>query len=673
MKKRRPGARRGRPATAVLAPAPDPSPARWRWPPRLWLLVILAVGAVLRVYRHDALDLWLDEGITVHVARLPWSTVLGFHGAHETHPPLYFVAVKLVTLLVPELRAGRVVSVIAGTATIPVLYCLASRLVGARTALIASAALALSPLHVWYSQEARMYALGTLLIAASYLAVVAFWTSPRPAWAAAYGAATLLAMYANYGAFFALAPQIALLAVVTHRHHMASLPLWVAGGAAAVGFLPWLPQLLETARRFGMGRESYLGVAPGKIVASVISIVGLGGSGSYFWGRPTPWDRWPAAQPLMVLGLALAIVAGTVAVARRSSFALAVVLALLPGGLAVAAGLSLLSPGYADRTVMFGVLGWAILLGALPFGLSGWLKWAGWAGGLSTVAVSLVTLLVLYRGADKQHWRQLAAHTARAADFGKPVWLYPPYTATLIDVYEPTLALRGRASDRDAPRLRTIDFDGGVPPPGDDDAIWLVYIETAGVDGLQRQLAERGYLRIMHRYHWNPMWLDLYAKPGLRWGREIPINGRFEGQGSMVDGWKLSDGRATLSEGQGDGRILHLTGPNSDSRAVTAAPARAEHLYIAEFDARVEPPSGRLRAFLGCASLTRWLEVAPNGEGASPPSDGQWHRVGIAAICPRETSHILLDLRNSGSGQSSIRHVRLREVGPHASAGTSRP
>lgn len=208
------------------------APAKWWRHPRVVLVLIVIAGALLRLYRFDALSLWLDEGITVHVTRHSWATVLGFHGAYETHPPLYFVLVKLTALAVPELYAGRVVSIVAGTATIPVLYALASRILGTWPALVASAALAISPLHIWYSREARMYALSALLVTTSYLALVAFHQSPRRTSAVVYGLAVLSAMYANYGAVYTLVPQVVLLAMATRKHGRHSLLIWGAGVAA---------------------------------------------------------------------------------------------------------------------------------------------------------------------------------------------------------------------------------------------------------------------------------------------------------------------------------------------------------------------------------------------------------------------------------------------------------
>jgi uncharacterized membrane protein len=145
------------------------------------LAVLLVVGgAALRIYRSTALSLWLDEGFTVLFARLPWDSVLGFHGAYDAHPPLYYALVKAVSLLLPEVVAGRYLSVFAGTATLAVLYLLVVRIAGRPAALVACLVMAVSPLAVWYSQEARQYAVTGLAVSITYLALVSFQINPRP-------------------------------------------------------------------------------------------------------------------------------------------------------------------------------------------------------------------------------------------------------------------------------------------------------------------------------------------------------------------------------------------------------------------------------------------------------------------------------------------------------------
>jgi uncharacterized membrane protein len=184
----------------------------------------------LRLYRYNALSLWFDEGGTIWFARLPWANVLGMGPTYDTHPPGYNVVIKLISMVIPELIAGRLLSVVAGTLTIPVLYVLARRLLPAPAALTATGLLALAPVHLWYSQEARQYALMTLLVALSYLALIAFHQTLARRWALAYAVATLAAIYCAYSAVFALAGQTLLLAYLLRVHRRRALPVGVALG-----------------------------------------------------------------------------------------------------------------------------------------------------------------------------------------------------------------------------------------------------------------------------------------------------------------------------------------------------------------------------------------------------------------------------------------------------------
>jgi mannosyltransferase len=490
------------------------------------LAVITLLGGLVRFYRYDALSLWLDEGITVHMVRLPWLTVLGFNGAYETHPPLYFVLVKLATLIVPEVNAGRIVSLIAGIVTIPALYALAARLLNRWAALLAAGVVAISPIHIWYSQEARMYTLTVLLVCVSYLALVAFQQSRRLAWAGAYGVSLLLAVYADYSAIYALAPQVLLLMLITRRLGRKSFPLWGAGVAAVLGYLPWLPQLLGTMQIYGDQRSSYLGVTPVKIGISLVSLIGAGGNaantgvpnGGYFWGfKWTAWDFGLAAQTAIVLSVAIMLVASIPRLARRAPMAL-LVAALCLGTIVVTALLSLISPGYAERTVLPALLGWAIVVGGAGLVFASgdrsrlWLRIAGFMCIGIILAASLVSLRAVYRGALKQDWRQLAADTNTAAATGKLIITYPTFAETLISAYQPH-AVDGRYIPID---------DGELLPalmkPGESevDALWLAYMEYGRIEEIRGQLEALGFVRLSHKYYPDPLFLDYYELSELQ-------------------------------------------------------------------------------------------------------------------------------------------------------------
>ncbi|MEZ4570847.1 MAG: glycosyltransferase family 39 protein [Thermomicrobiales bacterium] len=399
----------------------------------------LSRWGLLRLYRFDDLSLWLDEGFTVYFSRLPWFDVLGFGGEYDPHPPLYYVLVKLVALAVPDLQAGRLLSVLTGTATILVLYFIVARLMHPPAGIIAALLLAVSPLHYWYSQEARQYAPMTLAIGIAYLALIEFNRRPGWGWATGAGFSALAAIYIDYSAIFALVPAVGAGLLIIYRKRREAAPLVAAGIGALVGFLPWLPQARASAEREGADRAWYLGVSLDRVQNALLSIAGLHGRGLYYWGDPAPWERWPDLR-LLLFGLLLAISAGgLIALGRRSLLSVVVVAGLAGGTVLVAACLSLLSPAFAERTILPATLGWSALVACLPFAtshrvgrLAGVLVVIAWFG------LSLVTLDAV-RDGDKQHWEALAADADRAADYGWPVVMAPAVSETLIKLYAPEL------------------------------------------------------------------------------------------------------------------------------------------------------------------------------------------------------------------------------------------
>lgn len=223
----------------------------------LVLIVLLALG--LRLARLTFQPLWWDEGWSLYFAASDVPTLLNLTSV-DIHPPLYYLLLRLWTALVGSgVVAVRLLSVLIGTAAVPLLYAVGRRLLGYRLAshgggLLAAFLLAISPFHVYYSQEVRMYGLVTLLgLAAFYFAhrwAAQPWaTSEGPAWGSlpGYVLAATAALYTQYyAAFLLLGLNLALAfhwlrlrppAAVLRRRAGA----WLAAqGAVLLLFVPWL-------------------------------------------------------------------------------------------------------------------------------------------------------------------------------------------------------------------------------------------------------------------------------------------------------------------------------------------------------------------------------------------------------------------------------------------------
>ena len=134
----------------------------------LALLAMLLLAFALRVYRLDSQSLWYDEAVTAQVASQGIGELTRWT-ADDIQPPLYYyVAAGWLRLAGRGEWALRFPSAFFGTLTVPLMWAVALRLFGrgrrGRVAALAAALLtALSPLYVYYAQEARMYTLLTFL------------------------------------------------------------------------------------------------------------------------------------------------------------------------------------------------------------------------------------------------------------------------------------------------------------------------------------------------------------------------------------------------------------------------------------------------------------------------------------------------------------------------------
>ncbi|MBI2907885.1 MAG: glycosyltransferase family 39 protein [Chloroflexi bacterium] len=127
------------------------------------LALILLLAFALRVYRLDGQSLWSDEGASAVMAtRSLWKIIE--NAAADIHPPLYYFVLRGWSPLAGTGEfALRFPSLFFGVLSVALVLTLASRLFGSKVGIVSGFAATASPLLVYYSQEARMYALMAFL------------------------------------------------------------------------------------------------------------------------------------------------------------------------------------------------------------------------------------------------------------------------------------------------------------------------------------------------------------------------------------------------------------------------------------------------------------------------------------------------------------------------------
>jgi mannosyltransferase len=197
-------------ATADPASAPAARGGALRLPTWWPLAALTLLAAALRLSTLDLQSFWYDEAFTpVHVLHPSlWATLRSV--AHtENSPPLWYLIAWLDSRVLGTGEVAlRLPSALAGTAAVPVAWAIGRELAGRRAALACAALVAVSPLFVWYSQEARVYGLLVLTAALAMLCFLRAERNPTPARLAAFALAGALAMLTHYFAVFLLAPMV---------------------------------------------------------------------------------------------------------------------------------------------------------------------------------------------------------------------------------------------------------------------------------------------------------------------------------------------------------------------------------------------------------------------------------------------------------------------------------
>jgi mannosyltransferase len=423
------------------------------------LLLLTVLGGVLRAYRLGANSLWVDEFATFKIISRPFAEILKTTAEVNFCPPLYFWLVHGVVSIAGVSESSlRLVSAVAGTLTIPVAWLLARELSGNRTvAWICAALLALNPLHIWYSQEARPYALLVWFGSASLLFfLVAARTKAVGHWAAFAGCMTAVVLTHTIGpVFWVVAAGWALL---WPGRSAVLRPLFMATAIIALISAPFAITILHTVAQANGNTHS----PPRPLTGLELPYTLLTYIGGYSFG--------PSMREIQNLGALQAV--------RHHPWESAI------GGLAVSCLLLLVlfrpAPGRSYFLTLFVVPVLAMYLASATSGkayqaryaLAGLVGFCGLvAGALQLLShrarsVAIAAVLILSAWADVQwyaspiYWkddaRAAVAWLALRLPPGSQIAVAPGYAVGVLSYY----------TDLQHARLRFVDVDStGVPKP----------------------------------------------------------------------------------------------------------------------------------------------------------------------------------------------------------------
>jgi uncharacterized membrane protein len=436
-----------------------------------------AAGAAVR---SRSRTFWIVAGLTVVAAALRFATIgmQSYHhdeivtasrilrdgfwhamdavGFSESAPPLYYALAWLWTQVTGTGEAGlRSVSALAGVATVPVAYALGAQLSGRRAGIVAAALVAVNPMLIWYSQEARAYALFALLTALSLLYFVRALDGGRRRDFIAWGIASALALGTHYFAAFPVIAEALWLLRRRGRETAPGLGILAAAGLLlaplalhqmSIGHAEWIGnnslghRIWEAGLTFMLGETGdiiarpehpLLAIVPCSLAVVALVLVLIRGEGR---------ERRAVGIPLVLAAVTVITPVTLALLAPDKDYVLArnLLPALVPLLVAVAVGLTLRRARRSGTAL-------AVVLVAYSFGFSVW----------SSVSPAL----------QRPDW------SAVAAEIGEPARPRAMVTWTLgeasLRYYLSTGSVQVQPSDGFRWWVGEIDFisDGPAPPP----------------------------------------------------------------------------------------------------------------------------------------------------------------------------------------------------------------
>ena len=262
-------------------------PAGGHWQ-QVAIAVVVIAGFALRFYQIGFQSLWLDEAASVAFASGDPAYIIGFTFYKEPNPPIYYLLLHFwMPLFGTSEAAIRSLSAVAGALSVPLLYVIGRRLFSPTAALIGAATLALSPFHIWLSQEARGF---TVLVLFGFVALYALLRAlehDERRWWAVYAGAALATMYVHlYGLI--LIGTYGVMALALRRPERGWVRSLVV--ATAVPVILYIPWLLSLFYQFGEPQwRSRLSIV--EIVRQTMKTLPLGEENTWAFARQG-WAVW---------------------------------------------------------------------------------------------------------------------------------------------------------------------------------------------------------------------------------------------------------------------------------------------------------------------------------------------------------------------------------------------
>lgn len=216
------------------------------------LLPLLIISCGVSLWAILSQSVRLDEAQSLWIATKPVDTIIAIT-SEDVHVPLYsFLLHFWLQIFGASLSAARVLSFLFFLLTLPVLYLFVKESSSKAVALLSVTLFALSPFIMWYSGEARMYTLFTLVTSLSHLFFLRMIRTDGQEGKLGYFISLLLGLYTHYFFVFLIATQALYVAWTMFKNYQEKVPqgfmkkTYGIIALASLCFVPWIWLLFST-------------------------------------------------------------------------------------------------------------------------------------------------------------------------------------------------------------------------------------------------------------------------------------------------------------------------------------------------------------------------------------------------------------------------------------------
>lgn len=286
---------------------------------KIWPGLLLLVAFAMRWYKIDS-PMWLDEIYGFRLARLGLARIIQ-NSWTDPHPPLYYLVQWIITGFGQSRDeiGWRLLPLICGVLTVYVVWLASEEIADTSSSFLSGLVLATSPYLIYYSQDARPFALMILFSSVStWLTLTMLQEPARTARWVGWAITSLLGMYSGYAYFMILATQLGFLAFFNYRR----AAWWISSIFILVGIAPLLPFAASSLGRASAAHANAAVLTLGRTLQTLLA------------GETIRYGLTIAhlAMPILVIGICILGVIRSVRL-KNKSLAYVIIQVVLPLGL----------------------------------------------------------------------------------------------------------------------------------------------------------------------------------------------------------------------------------------------------------------------------------------------------------------------------------------------------